>query len=228
MRDEWKKKAASKALTLKEIREADIVGVGTGSTINHFINQMDKEFIRNKYFVPSSWETTLKLRETGAKILHPTSISSLKVYVDGADAVDDNGNLVKGGGGALLREKILANMSDKFIVIIDEDKLTRDIKKHYVPLEVLPIALSFIKKRLKQLNLEPRIRRSVKGKWGIVTTDNCNAIIDVTLKNWKLGLEEFETTMKKIPGVIETGLFISLTDIVVVGGKEKTEVIRLR
>ncbi len=210
--------AASKALELDEVVDSRIIGVGTGSTVKKFIELMPERFFRDKFFVASSWDTVLRLRSRGARVLDLMSVDRLDVYVDGADAVDPNGNLIKGGGAALLREKILANMAHNFVVIVDKSKIVDDLRVRRLPLEVVPQALSFVLRRLKEIGFNAEVRVSGKGKWGPVSSDSCGAIVDLDFSVWEAGLDELDIALKRITGVVETGLFIGMTDILVVGG----------
>ncbi len=220
LRDSWKKRAASKALELEEWFDSQIIGLGTGSTVSYLIEMLSSEHVRGKRFVASSWDTALKLKSKGAVVLDTKTLDIIDLYVDSADAFDDDGNLIKGGGAAFLHEKILAGMADSFVVIVDESKRVEDLRSRRVPVLVAPSALSFVERRLGELYLNPVLRVSGSGKWGPVSTEEGCAIIDIDLASWKGGLEELDILLKRVPGILETGLFIGMADILIVGGEE--------
>ena len=212
---------------LGHIEEYKVIGVGTGRTITKLINIIGrKDRFKNKLYVPSSYDTLLKLKSFNLKVLDLPSVDHIEVYVDSADEVDNNLNMIKGGGAALLREKILASIADHRVFIIDYTKLVKVLgSKSPVPLEVFPPALPVVKHSLSKLDLEWNVRIAKNGKAGPIVTDNGNFIIDVWFKN---GVEEPIKTheiLKSIVGVIETGIFIGYVDILLVGYEDKVEVI---
>ncbi len=221
--------AASKTLEIVASLRPSIIGIGTGSTVDKFIDLLfrsrDSNIFRDAVFVCASLYTMYRVRELGYTVVTPSVVDHIDVYVDGADEVDRELNMIKGGGGALTLEKILAYASLKRIYVVDYTKLVpRLCHRHPIPIEVLQEALSIVYKKLKQLNLNPVIRRGDSGKYSFIVSDTRGVIIDIrptTVSNFK----ELEKTLKMIPGVVEVGLFIDLADIVVVGYPDRVEII---
>ncbi len=176
-----------------------IVGVGTGSTANFFIDELGK--IKNKICgaVASSEASTQRLKEHGIQVGSLNDIGSLSIYVDGADEITRHLHMIKGGGGALTREKIVAAASKKFICLCDSSKLVDVLGSFPLPLEVIPMASSYVARQMVLLGGQPKLRE------GFVT-DNGNLILDVS--NLKiLNPIELETTINNITGVVTNGLF---------------------
>nr|SPS06886.1 Ribose 5-phosphate isomerase, constitutive [Candidatus Nitrotoga fabula] len=176
-----------------------IVGVGTGSTANFFIDELGK--IKNKICgaVASSEESARRLKEHGIHVVSLNDVGTLPVYVDGADEITLHLHMIKGGGGALTREKIVAAASKKFICLCDSSKLVNVLGTFPLPLEVIPMARSYVARQLVLLGGQPKLRE------GFIT-DNGNIILDVS------GLKimnpvELETTLNNIVGVVTNGLF---------------------
>lgn len=206
--DELKKQAAFKALEL--IQDDMIIGVGTGSTINFFIEELAKIKSRIEACVSSSNETTSRLRAKGIPVVDMTVVSDISLYFDGADEVNERGEMKKGGGGALTREKIIATYAKKFICLIDESKQHRIFGDFPVAVEVIPMARSVVGRELLKLGANPEYRS------GFIT-DNGNIIIDV----YQLDLVnpiEMEQKINSIVGVIENGIFARrVADEVIIG-----------
>jgi ribose 5-phosphate isomerase A len=176
-----------------------IVGVGTGSTANFFIDELGK--IKNKICgaVASSEASAQRLKEHGIQVVALNDVGSLSIYVDGADEITRHLHMIKGGGGALTREKIVAAASKKFICLCDSSKLVDVLGSFPLPLEVIPMASSYVARQMVLLGGQPKLRA------GFVT-DNGNLIIDVSgLKI--LNPVELETTLNNITGVVTNGLF---------------------
>ena len=176
-----------------------IVGVGTGSTANFFIDELGK--IKNKICgaVASSEASAQRLKEHGIQVVALNDVGSLSVYVDGADEITRHLHMIKGGGGALTREKIVAAASKKFICLCDSSKLVDVLGNFPLPLEVIPMASSYVARQMVLLGGLPKLRE------GFVT-DNGNLILDVSgLKI--LNPVELETTLNNITGVVTNGLF---------------------
>jgi len=176
-----------------------IVGVGTGSTANFFIEELGK--IKNKICgaVASSEASAQRLKEHGIQVVALNDVGSLSVYVDGADEITRHLHMIKGGGGALTREKIVAAASKKFICLCDSSKLVDVLGSFPLPLEVIPMASSYVARQMVLLGGQPKLRE------GFVT-DNGNLILDVSgLKI--LNPVELETTLNSITGVVTNGLF---------------------
>lgn len=195
--DELKKAAAWAALEF--VKEGTIVGVGTGSTVNHFIDALDtvKETIKGA--VSSSEASTEKLKKLGIEVFELNDVASLDVYIDGADEVNPQFEMIKGGGAALTREKIVAAVAKQFVCIVDESKEVDILGSFPLPVEVIPMARSYVARELVKLGGDPVYRQGV-------VTDNGNVILDVhglSITNAK----ELELTINQIVGVVTNGLF---------------------
>jgi len=195
--DEAKKAAAEAAL--KYVVPGEVLGVGTGSTVNYFIDALAR--IRDDIpgAVSSSNASTERLKKIGIPVLDLNKTGTLSIYVDGADEANKHLQLIKGGGAALTREKIVAGASRKFICIADESKLVGVLGKFPLPIEVIPMAQSYVGREIVKLGGQPYLRDGV-------ITDNGNVIIDVR------GLDildpvKLETQINQIAGVVTVGLF---------------------
>ena len=216
---EAKRLAGEKAIEFVE--DGMIVGVGTGSTVAYFIDALAgiKERIRGA--VSSSEQSTERLRGHGIDVMELNDTGPLSLYVDGADECDPHKRLIKGGGAALTREKIIAEASERFVCIIDPAKRVDVLGRFPLPVEVIPMARSLVARRiLSKTGGQPVWRQAADGT-GVVT-DNGNAIIDIH------GLSivdpiALEAELNQIPGVISVGLFARRpADIVIVGGEPPT------
>ncbi len=195
--DEMKKAAADAAIDYIEFD--DVIGVGTGSTVNHFITALEKVKGKIDAAVASSNATEQLLKQIGIRVLDLNQAGDLRLYVDGADEVTPQGFMIKGGGGALTREKIVAEASEKFICIVDESKYVKVLGEFPLPIEVIPMAQSMVARRLVKLGGQPELRADF-------VTDNGNIVIDV--KNIDLTNPiEMEKRLNNIPGVVTNGLF---------------------
>ncbi len=195
--DQLKREVAQAAL--RQIPEGQIIGVGTGSTVNFFIDALADIRHRVRATVSSSERSTERLRAHGFEVLDLNAVTSVPVYVDGADEIDPAGAMIKGGGGALTREKILAEVAERFICIVDASKLVPRLGRFPLPVEVVPMARELVRRRLVALGGAPRLRE------GFVT-DNGNQILDVH----GLDIDDpraLETRINQIPGVVTVGLF---------------------
>ena len=192
-------KAAVAREAIKHVVEDMPVGVGTGSTANFFIDELAKIKGRIAGAVPSSEATAKRLRGHGIEILELNSVNELPVYVDGADEITEHMAMIKGGGGALTREKIVAAVAAKFVCIADESKLVPVLGKFPLPVEVIPMARSWVARELVKLGAQPKLR-------GNFTTDNGNVILDVHGLAI-LNPPEMEARINNIPGVVTVGLF---------------------
>lgn len=207
--DDFKKAAAQAALTYVEA--GMVVGVGTGSTANHFIDALAA--IKNKVdgTVASSEASANRLRQHGIRVLELNDTGDLPLYVDGADEANEHLYLIKGGGGALTREKIVAAASKKFICIADESKLVGVLGKFPLPVEVIPMARAYVSRQLAKLGGQPVWRQNMR-------TDNGNDIVDVrnlTITN----PPELEALINNIAGVVTNGLFaLRPADVLLLGG----------
>ena len=209
--DAMKKAAAEAALSY--IENGMVVGIGTGSTANHFIDLLAGIKARIDGAVASSEATAQRLRGHGIPVLDLNATGQLQLYVDGADEATRQLHLIKGGGGALTREKVVAGASDRFVCIADDSKLVNYLGRFPLPLEVIPMARSFVGRELVKRGGKPVLREGF-------TTDNGNLILDVH----NLEIMEpvkLETELNMIPGVVTVGLFAARpADVLILGGAE--------
>lgn len=216
--DELKKRVAVEALT--HVKHGTVLGVGSGSTVNYFIEALAT--IKNKIegAVASSEETAKRLKAHGIPVLDLNSTGPLAVYVDGADEATRHLQLIKGGGGALTREKIIASASAKFVCLIDDSKLVDVLGTFPVAVEVIPMARSTVARKLVQLGGDPVYRKSF-------LTDNGNVILDV----YNLEILEpakLEIAFTQIPGVVDCGIFaLRRADLLLVASSSGIEKIVL-
>ncbi|AFN83823.1 ribose 5-phosphate isomerase [Encephalitozoon romaleae SJ-2008] len=175
-----------------------VVGVGTGTTIERYIGALDKDVV----YVPSSIQTALKLSEKGFMVSNPLAHEALDLYIDGADYFDKNGNMIKGGGGALTTEKLLHSMAKETIIIVQSCKYKERFDGCFVPIEIIPMSLMKFVSVLKEYGLNHLVRKAT-GKVGPLITDLGNCIVDV---EYNAG---FISECKHICGVVEHGLFMS-------------------
>lgn len=198
MDQKLKKKAAAEA-ALEFISAGISLGVGTGSTVNELIELLPGVRDRIDSVVSSSNESTKRLQALGFEVSTLNSVGDIDVYIDGADEATKHRQLIKGGGGALTREKILAAAARKFVCIIDDSKLVGMLGKFPLPIEVLPMAQSFVSRNLVKMRGQPIWRE------GFVT-DNGNHVLDVHNLQISNPLD-LETRINQIPGVMTVGIF---------------------
>jgi len=219
--EEAKLKAALEAV--KEVRNGFVVGLGSGTTAAYAIQALGKALrqgsLKEIRGVPTSHQAASLARESGLPLVTLDEYPKIDIAIDGADQVDDTLNLIKGGGGALMREKVVAAASDRYVIVVDEAKLTDTLgRDQAVPVEILPFATSFVIRRLKERARAVNLRTGA-GKASPTITDNGNFLVDATF-----GLIEdvrsLEAWVRTIPGVLETGLFLDLADAVYVGAEE--------
>jgi ribose 5-phosphate isomerase A len=205
--DELKQATARAAI---EHVPSGIIGVGTGSTANFFIDELAKIKHKIDGAVASSEATAQRLKSHGIEVLELNSVGELAVYVDGADEITEHMHMIKGGGGALTREKIVAACSRKFVCIADASKLVGMLGKFPLPVEVIPMARSYVARQLIALGGQPVLRQGF-------TTDNGNVILDVHgLKI--LNPVELENRINQIVGVVTNGLFAARpADVLLLG-----------
>lgn len=194
---ELKIKAAKAALAY--VQDDMVVGVGTGSTVNFFIKELATIKHKIDACVASSKATEALLRAEGIPVIDLNSVQDLSIYIDGADEVNVRGETIKGGGGALTREKIVANVAQQFICIVDESKVVNHLGAFPVAVEVIPMARSFVARELVKLGGDPEYRE------GFIT-DNGNIILDVFNLTITTPVS-LEDSINIIPGVVENGLF---------------------
>lgn len=196
------KQAVAQA-ALDYIEENSVIGVGTGSTVNYFIEAIASLKHRISGAVASSLETEARLKQAGIPVLDANMVDDLGLYIDGADAFTVHRQLIKGKGGALAREKVLATASRRFICIVEGSKQTKILGNCPVPVEVLPMARSFVAREIVKLGGQPNYRQ------GFVT-DNGNLILDVDYEVISEPLK-LEYTLNNIPGVVCNGIFAERT-----------------
>ena len=215
--DEMKQAAAKAAIA--HIGGDGVIGVGTGSTANCFIAELGKIRHRIDAAVASSEATAKRLKDAGIRVLDLNAVDELPVYVDGADEVTRHLAMIKGGGGALTREKIVAAVARKFVCIADGSKLVDVLGKFPLPVEVIPLARSYVARELRKLGGYPEWRQNF-------VTDNGNVILDVR------GLSivnpvELEGTLNQITGVVTNGLFARRgADVLLLGGERGVETLK--
>jgi ribose 5-phosphate isomerase A len=209
--DDAKRRAAEAAI--EHVNSGDVLGVGTGSTVNIFIDRLAERRIRLEAAVSSSEASSERLERHGYKVLDLNSAGTLDLYVDGADEADPHLRLIKGGGGALTREKIVAEASRRFVCIVDESKCVKRLGDFPLPIEVIPMARSMVARKLVAMGGRPKLREGF-------TTDNGNVILDVT------GLDltdprKVELELNQLPGVVTVGLFARRgADLLIVGSSD--------
>jgi ribose 5-phosphate isomerase A len=222
--EEAKRKAALEAV--KHVKDGFIVGLGSGSTAAYAIEALGERISRerlNVLGIPTSYQAFLLAVKHGIAVTTLEEHPLISLTIDGADQIDPQLNLIKGMGAALAREKIVASASKQNIIIADENKKVKVLgeKDHPVPVEVLPFAISLVKRRIAELGGKAVVREG-KGKVGPVITDNGNVVIDAVFGPIS-DAAKLEQKLKMIQGVVETGLFVGLTDIVYVGTRSAIE-----
>ncbi|MDN0073851.1 ribose-5-phosphate isomerase RpiA [Crenobacter sp. SG2303] len=225
--DQMKLAAATKALEF--IPDDAVIGVGTGSTVNLFIEQLATIKHRVQGAVSSSEATTARLKALGIPVLDLAVVDDLPVYVDGADEVNHYLHMIKGGGGALTREKIVAAVAKEFICIADETKYVTVLGEFPLPVEVVPMARSYVARQMERLSkpgirVHPELRMASGDK--VFQTDNGNYILDVHGLNIAEPVS-LETYINQIAGVVTNGLFAQRrADVLILGTQHGVEVKR--
>ncbi len=219
--EETKRRAALEAV--KEVRSGFVVGLGSGSTAAYAIQALGEALrsgvLQDVMGVPTSYQAASVALEAGLPLTTLDENPRLDVAIDGADQVDASLNLIKGGGGALTREKVVASAADRYVVVVDEGKLVEVLGVgQVVPVEVLPFASAFVLRRVGERARSVHLRVG-SGKVGPVVTDNGNFLLDADFGPIEEA-EELEAWLRSIPGVVETGLFLGLADIVYVGTRK--------
>ncbi len=216
--DELKTMVAKEAL--KYIPKNGVLGVGSGSTVVKFIEQIKLNNIKVEAAVSSSNKTTELLQNIGIKVLDPNEVPGYEVYIDGADEVTESFDMIKGGGACLTREKILASMAEKFVCIVDKSKLVDVLGRFPLPVEVIPMARGAVARSLRALGGDPVLRKDC-------ITDNGCEILDVhglTIKDPKA----LEIAINAIPGVVTVGLFAKRGSDVVLYAEEDGVKVRVK
>ena len=206
-------KEAAAARAVSYITDHMVVGLGTGSTANFAIEMIGTR-VRNGLKiqgVPSSVATERLAREQGVPLI--AEFTRIDLTIDGADEVDENGDLIKGGGGALAREKIVAAASKKKIIIVDESKLVATLGAFPLPVEVLPFGWTYVRDTIEALGPKAKLRKSGDE---VFLTDNQNYVLDCQFQQID-DPRKVATNLNAIPGVVENGLFVGLTDQIIIG-----------
>ncbi|ANO51969.1 ribose-5-phosphate isomerase RpiA [Woeseia oceani] len=217
--DQTAKKMSVAKAALEYIESGIVLGVGTGSTVNCLIDFLPSLNTRVEAFVSSSAATTKKLEELGFEVSTLNDVGDIDLYIDGADEATKHRQLIKGGGGALTREKILAAASRKFVCIIDDSKLVGMLGGFPLPIEVLPMAQAFVARKIVKMRGQPIWRENY-------VTDNGNHILDV--HNLKItNPPELETRINQIPGVVSVGIFAQRpADVLLISSEQGVRTIR--
>lgn len=217
--DEMKRAVAAAALA--HVPADCVVGVGTGSTANYFIAELGRASRRVRAAVASSEASAKGLKAAGIEVLDLNAVDEIPVYVDGADEIDRSLAMIKGGGGALTREKIVAAVARKFVCIADQSKLVATLGRFPLPVEVIPMARAFVGRELKRLGADPVWRE------GFVT-DNGNVILDahgLTISR----PAELEAALNALPGVVTNGLFAQRgADVLLLGTPDGVQTLERR
>jgi len=195
--DDLKQAVAREAI--RYVVDDAVIGIGSGSTANFFIDELGKVKNRIAGAVASSERTAERLKRHGIRLLDLNGVDELPVYIDGADEITEHLAMIKGGGGALTREKVVAAVAKRFICIADESKLVPVLGKFPLPVEVIPMARAYVGRQMVRLGGQPKLREGF-------TTDNGNMVLDV----WGLSIlnpVELETAINNVTGVVTNGLF---------------------
>lgn len=220
--DELKKAAGIRAADM--IKDGMTVGLGTGSTAAHMVNRLAERIKTeglNVVGVSTSWSTTLQCRSLGIPLKEMGEVSHLDMVIDGADEIDDNKNLIKGRGAAHLLEKIVASMTDNYVIIADSGKKVSKLgEKFAVPLEIIPGAIAVVTERVKKLGGDLKVRMGAPGKDGPVISDSGNLIADA-----KFGIienpDKLARDLEHIVGIVGHGLFVGIVTKVILADAEK-------
>lgn len=202
------------------VQSGSIVGLGTGSTTAYAIQALGDRLksgdLKEIKGVPTSFQAIVLARQYGIPLVTLDEIDHIDIAIDGADEVDPHKNLIKGGGAAHTQEKIVDSLADQFIVVVDSGKLVEQLGSTFLlPVEVIPMAVTPVMRAIVKLGGKPELRMGVK-KAGPVVTDQGNLVIDVKFDRID-DPADLEKTLNNIPGVLENGLFVGVTDVVLVG-----------
>jgi len=227
--DEAKRKAAIRAV--QHVKDGYVVGLGSGSTAEYAIKELAKKMRGERLLiraVSSSHRTAAVAKESGIPLISLDEVEDIDVAIDGADQVDPQLNLIKGRGGALMREKVIDSLAKEFLVVADESKLTDKLGLGVrVPIEVLPFSAKVVMKRIEGLGGRPELRMAdgKSGKVEPVLTDNGNHIVDVNFGRID-DPRSLDVELRRIPGVLETGLFVEMVHLAYIGCRRGVKVIR--
>ena len=202
------------------VKSNSIVGLGTGSTtayaIEYLGDRLQKGELKNIVGIPTSFQAEVLAKQYGVPLTTLDAVDRIDVAIDGADEVDPQKNLIKGGGAAHTREKVVDALADLFIVVVDSGKLVDKLGSTFLlPVEVIPMAVAPVMRKLEKLGGKPELRMGIK-KAGPVVTDQGNLVIDVKFDSID-DPASLEKTINNLPGVLENGLFVGVADLVLVG-----------
>ena len=206
---------------IKEIKDGMVVGLGSGSTAALMIESL-AEVIKNKKLknikgVPTSFQSEVLALQLGIPLIDLTSVENIDLAIDGADEVDPGFQLIKGGGACHVREKLVASKAKKLLIVVDQTKLVNNLNLVFpLPVEVLPSAWKQVQEIIQSMNATSQLMMATK-KAGPVVTDQGNLILDILFNDGIADPKTMERNLNNIPGVLENGLFVDLTDIVLVG-----------
>ena len=206
---------------IKEVKSGMILGLGSGSTAALMIKSLADEIgsgkLKNIRGVATSFQSEVLALELEIPLIDLASVSQIDLAIDGADEVDPGFQLIKGGGACHVREKLVAHKSNKLLIVVDETKLVQNLNQSFpLPVEVLPNAWKQVQEVISEMNGISTLRMATK-KAGPVVTDQGNLILDVLFNNGIKNPKDIEMSINNIPGVLENGLFVDLTDKVLVG-----------
>ena len=206
---------------IKEVKSGMILGLGSGSTAALMIKSLADEIrsgkLQNIKGVATSFQSEVLALELNIPLIDLSSVSQIDLAIDGADEVDPGFQLIKGGGACHVREKLVASKADKLLIVVDETKLVQNLNKSFpLPVEVLPNSWKQVKDVISEMNGSSNLRMATK-KAGPVVTDQGNLILDVLFIDGIKNPKDIEMSINNIPGVLENGLFVDLTDKVLVG-----------
>ena len=221
------KKAVADA-AVNEIQSGMIVGLGSGSTaalmIESLANAINNNKLRDIRGVTTSFQSEVLALELGIPLADLTSVEKIDIAIDGADEVDPNFQLIKGGGACHVREKLVAAKANKLLIVVDETKLVKNLNLVFpLPIEVIPLAWKQVKDIIEKMGAKVTLRMASK-KAGPVVTDQGNLVLDILFENGINDPKNLESDLNNIPGVLENGLFVNLTDKVLVGKIENNDI----
>jgi len=210
---------------IKEVKSDMILGLGSGSTAALMIKSLADEIrvgkLKNIRGVATSFQSEVLALELDIPLIDLASVSQIDLAIDGADEVDPRFQLIKGGGACHVREKLVASKADRLLIVVDETKLVKNLNQSFpLPVEVLPNSWKQVQELISEINGNSSLRMATK-KAGPVVTDQGNLILDVLFNDGIKNPKDVEMTINNIPGVLENGLFVDLTDKVLVGKIEK-------
>ncbi|WXG45875.1 MAG: ribose 5-phosphate isomerase A [Candidatus Atabeyarchaeum deiterrae] len=214
---------------VREVNDGDVIGLGSGTTIKHFIEELAKRIRAERisvFAVPTSYDTLMLASENGIRLTSLEEHSSLSKCFDGADKVDRNFNMIKGGGGCHTREKIVISASKLRSILVDHTKLMDRITgTQPIPVEIIPFSHKFVDRKLKEEGGVLKLRYSNSSKMGPVIGDNCGFLGDVNFPE-DLDLDYIDSLLNSTPGIIEHGLFLRLADVIYIANENRVELLK--